>query len=620
MTTVATSSSIRNETPLQKEQRTFNDLFFRLIDALLNRMFDLRPRAASGRLKYLIFLFFLTIFLISLIHYPLTVWAMYIRDIFTYLFNSSIPQNFPGNPFYNIANYAVEAFTDPRTLQYLPIFLAPFFIALQTAANYLADIFELSDPTVARAFVWAVSLTGSNETIRIKQGNIDENYKASPTYLIGGPGRVIVDMDSAALFEKPDGTTRVIGPTGSEPGGRAQLDGFERFRQAIDLRDHYIELRDEEGISAVVRGRSLDGIPITASDVNFVFSVHRGGQKSGTAHPYPFSPKAVEQLVYKSTSRVTPDLTNPSTFEFSWINNMVSLVRGRLSNFMNNHKLTEYLASIGQPELDRFQQRETEIAEVKKGLGSTSDDDVQDELDIKPSSEFKPRYKILKDLFNQFAEEFSSVAFSRGVELHWIGVGTWKTPVEIIPEKHREAWLISRENLDKESDMVTRRWFKEATVQKFIALIQDVPIAKYQSVIQQYEHYHAIRAMLEAYRQQLIELADFLKSKGDPVPAVMIRAIKHLNDVLGFKDWHWVGTVEREEEVPPSNGSSGSPAAIPVDWQRPVEFMYQELVQLVGGDQVAADRLIEAERRQYPKETLRQLIERTVQRYLRERR
>ena len=90
--------------------------------------------------------------------------------------------------------------------------------------------------------------------------------------------------------------------------------------------------------------------------------------------------------------------------------------------------------------------------------------------------------------------------------------------------------------------------------------------------------------------------------------------------VLGFKDWHWVGTVEREEEVPPSNGSSGSPAAIPVDWQRPVEFMYQELVQLVGGDQVAADRLIEAERRQYPKETLRQLIERAVQRYLRERR
>ena len=611
---VATSSPAREETALQKEQRTFSELVFRLADALLNRLFDLSPKSATSRLQYLIFLFLLTGFLLSLRYYPLTVWALYIQDIFTYLFNQSYTQNIPGNPFYNIAQYAIQAFTDPRTLQYLPILLAPFFIALQTAANYLADIFELDDPGVARHFVSAVALTGSNETIRITQGNISEAHKTSPTFLIGGPGRVIVDMDSVALFEKPDGTTRVIGPTRMETGGRAQLHGFERFRQAIDLRDHYVELRDEEGKSAVVMGRSLDGIPIHAIDVNFVFSVHRGGQKSSTAHPYPFNPKAVEQLVYKATSRVTPDLNNPSTFEFSWINNMVGLVRGRLGGFMNNHKLTEYLASIGEPELERVRQRESEIAEVKKVLGSPLTEDPLGEVEIKPPPEFKPRNRILKDLFNQFTEEFSSVASTRGVELHWIGVGTWKTPIEIIPAKHWEAWLISRENLEKESEIETKLWVKEATVQKFMALIQDVPIAKYPDVIQQYDHSHAVRALLEAYRQQLIELADYLKAKGEAVPEVIIRAIKHLNDVLGFKDWHWIGAVQREEESPSSNGSSRPES----EWQRSADFLYQELIILVGGDQAKADQLIEFESKSFPKESRRQWIQRAIERYLHE--
>ena len=617
MTTVTSSSPsspAREETALQKEQRIFNELFLRLSDALLNRLFDLSPKSATSRLHYLIFLFLLSGFLISLRYYPLSVWALYIQDIFIYLFNPNYAQNIPGNPFTNIISYGIQAFTDPRNLQYLPIFLAPFFIALQTAANYLADIFELADPGVARHFVNAVALSGSNETIRISQGEIYEDHRTSPTFLIGGPGKVIVDMDSVALFEKPDGTPRVIGPTGREPGGRAQLDGFERFRQAIDLRDHFVELRDEEGKSAVVMGRSLDGIPITATDVNFVFSVHRAGQKSSTAQPYPFNPKAVEKLVYKATSRVTPDLNNPSTFEFSWINNMVSLVRGRLGGFMNNHKLTEYLASIGQPEWERVQQRESEIAEVKKELGSTATEQLSTDMDFKPPPDFKPRYKILKDLFNQFAEEFSSIASGRGVELHWIGVGTWKTPVEIIPEKHWEAWLISRENLEKESDITTKRWIKEATVQKFNALIQDVPVAKYQAVTEQYEHSHAVRALLEAYRQQLIELADFLKAKGEAVPAVIIQAIKHLNDVLGFKDWHWVGTIQREEENTP--GGAPRPDS---EWQRSIDFLYQELIILAGGDQAKADRLIEVERRNFPKENRRQWIERARDRLLRDR-
>jgi hypothetical protein len=108
----------------------------------------------------------------------------------------------------------IQTFTNAEVFQYLPIFLAPFFIALQSAAIYLADIFELSDVRVARSFIWEVALSGSDETIRITKGDIADEHRTSSNYLIGGPGKVIVDLDSVALFEKPDGTPHIIGPTG----------------------------------------------------------------------------------------------------------------------------------------------------------------------------------------------------------------------------------------------------------------------------------------------------------------------------------------------------------------------------------------------------------------------
>src|SRR5687768_3543442 len=215
MTTFA-SVSPAGETALQKELELFNELFARLIDTFLNRIFDLRPERATRRRLYLIFLFFFVGFLITITHdnFSLSRWAQYIQDIFLYLFNPLYAATYVGNPFENFLRFAWAAFTDPYTLQYIPILFASFFIALQSAALYLADVFELEDVRVARRFVRAVALSGSNEIIRISQGEISELSRGSPTYLIGGPGRVVVDLDSVALFEKPDGTPRVIGPTG----------------------------------------------------------------------------------------------------------------------------------------------------------------------------------------------------------------------------------------------------------------------------------------------------------------------------------------------------------------------------------------------------------------------
>lgn len=481
MTTIP--DPLGSESGLRQEQRLFRELFSRLLSAVINRIFDLQPKMAVQRMQYLTFLFFLSIFIISLTHKPygLPEWSNHLQNLFLYLFNRNFAANYPGNAINDFITFVISSFTDPRTLQYLPIFLAPFFIALQSAAIYLADIFEMENVSIARKFISEVALTGSNETIRISQGEIANVHRESSAFLIGGPAKVIVDLDSVALFEKSDGTPHIIGPTGGEPGGRATLDGFERFRQAIDIRDHYVDLRDQDPRSQSVQSRSRDGMPVIATDVRLMFSVYRGENPRKTSQfPYPFSPDAIEQIVYKAASRVTPDQAYPSAFEFSWVNNMIGLIRGRLGAFMSERKLSDYLASIGLPEFERAKQSEERIAQQMRLLTQQTEDTLN-QKEIKPPPEFTPRYKVTS-LFSEFAEEFTRNARNGGVELHWIGVGTWKTRVQIVPEKHLEAWKLSQENIKNSSDEALKKTEAEAILEKMEALIRRVPLDAYEEI------------------------------------------------------------------------------------------------------------------------------------------
>ena len=536
MSVSVSSTSLENtsETPLEKETQLFQELFARLINAILNRIFDLRPEKAARRMWSLILLLIVALFVVSLRFYPFDLWTKYARDIFLYYLTPGYASIYVGNPLINIANYIYHVFTDPRIFQYFPIFLAPFFIALQAAALYLADIFELENVSIARGFIWSVTLSGSEETIRVSQGGISEQDRHSPTYLIGGPGKVIVDLDSVALFEKPDGTPHIIGPTGKEPRGRATLEGFERFRHAIDTRDQYVELRDQDPKSQSVQSRSLDGIPITATDVRLVFSVYRGDIKPSPSNPYPFNKESIEQIIYQATSRVTPELPNASTYEFGWINRMIGLIRGELGTFMSKNKLTAYLANIGMPELEKLKRREEMISEEIQKIAPREQDTLTDD-EPEDLPDFQPRHKI-SNLFTEFTNEFTKRAHSNGVELHWIGVGTWKTPIEIaiVPENHLQAWKISNENLIRESPEALAKLESEAILQKTMMLIQDVPIAAHmKATMEEKESKKQLKSLLLAYQQQFLEAAEFMRSKGEAVPPHIEEAISHINNMFG---------------------------------------------------------------------------------------
>jgi hypothetical protein len=596
MTTLPGETIQPAETAFQRELRLFSQLFARLVDALLNRLFDLRPERAARRRAYLLVLFLLSGAVISLYYYPPAEWLSRIANILNILLSET---STPAQLQAAIAEFALffrSVLQDPRILQYLPVFFAPFFIALQSAAIYLADVFELEDISIARNFIWSVALGGSSATIHIKQGGITEESRSSPAFRIGGPGNVVVALDSVALFERADGTPHVIGPTGQEPGGKAILEGFERFRGAFDLRDHFIELRDQSEETKAVASRSLDGIPIKAVDVRFMFSVFRGKNPQRTDNlPYPFAAGAVENLVYKAASRVTPGLPNPSTLNPLWYSTMAELIRKRLGEFMSNHKLTEYLASIGAPEVEKARTRESTIFREIQELTRTEDNLEQRE--IKPPPPFYTRPQI-RDLFDRFAAEFTEEAHQSGVELHWIGVGTWEIPEETIPQKHLEAWKITQENLKNGSDDAIKKEEKKATIEKMKDIIAKVPAGAFEQItgvalskkaraeqkekedkkkeekpaeekdaqqvmvegmIQTLEgihenvkeekkkeesagmkaqsHSHQIQSLLLAYRNHIQETIDFMRAKNEPVPENLIQAVTYINNLIA----HWAG-------------------------------------------------------------------------------
>jgi hypothetical protein len=203
--------------------------------------------------------------------------------------------------------------------------------------------------------------------------------------------------------------------------------------------------------------------------------------------------------------------------------------------------LTEYLASIGKPEFDKSRQNEEKINAQERKLDPSELEDRPPRKEIKPPPDFTPRYKIT-DLFTQFAEEYSKSISDRGVELRWIGVGTWKPPIEIIPEtkivpeKHLDAWKLSRENLARGSIGAMEAFKNEAILLHMMTLIQDVPVSAYQKAIEEQKEYkNATRELLLSYRQQLINAKNFILAKGEVVPAEIENAIKNINN--GFGTW-----------------------------------------------------------------------------------
>ena len=96
--------------------------------------------------------------------------------------------------------YPLESLLAPVAFRRMIAVGLAFWLAIQLAANYLDDVFELSDYQIAEKYILQASLANRNERIEIKEGKVSDKTD-STIVKIGGPGLVKVHFDSAALVK-----------------------------------------------------------------------------------------------------------------------------------------------------------------------------------------------------------------------------------------------------------------------------------------------------------------------------------------------------------------------------------------------------------------------------------
>jgi hypothetical protein len=255
---------------------------------------------------------------------------------------------------------------------------------------------------------------------------------------------------------------------------------------------------------------------------------------------------------------------------------MQALVRADITQFMNRNNLTEYLASFGAPELEMAEFRQDTLLVQSHQF---SPDGAPSDAPELPKARFHPRTE-LSDRFKRFTAGFIKRAQERGLELHWIGVGTWKIADEIASEiingRHIEAWRISRENAARSNPLAIKALVENSLVDEKVRLIQNVPLAShhnnlYNNVYNQPFGDKIVRAFLMDYWEQLGEaLQVYYNDPGADFQELheLESAVEAIEELLGVnRRHHFVGdsqmsklrrerTARTDEDTPPAPSSS----------------------------------------------------------------
>ncbi len=404
-----------------------------------------------------------------------------------------------------------------------------FWLAIQLAANYLDDVFELSDYQIAEKYILQASLANRNERIEIKEGKVSDKTD-STVVKIGGPGLVKVHFDSAALVENAKGEPTVI----LAEDGFVSLDRFERLRKVLLLRDHIIETK--------VSTRTRDGIPITADGVRLKYHVLRDSSKiNDDKIPYPIVRKAVETLVYKESvfkkidplDHESPQETPPERSHPEVLPVKSGPIQGKLRSFISRSTLGEFLASISKPEIQQ-QIEDTDTLE-QEALELTGQIKIQtsDEMGEKAPSikgKFYTRSEIT-DLIYDGNDQKDKL--STGIELDWIDIGTWELPenAKKIAEQHLEAWQLSLENLVKRSPQTLSKFENESKVKILKELTQEI-IFSFQTNRNSLDELETINKLLEIYMQKLARAQEASRKLEGKASILLSKSIRHLSKLL----------------------------------------------------------------------------------------
>jgi len=360
-------------------------------------------------------------------------------------------------------------------VKYAPMLWVVYSMAKLKAAQYLEDIFELDNDTAATDFIEEVAFGYGHEYITINEGKISKEDEESPIILIGGPGQIQVNLGSAALLERLDGTPEVIYAR-SEPW---HLGRFERIREIgkndeVGKREYaVINLRDQFVDEISVKARTKDGIPIEALDVKVMFSILRSDKEdSKDKAAYRFDEQALQTLVYNQIT-ITPSPAAPSGVTFPWDTTVIPLVKTELERMISSHALSDLLSNMSQKELDTITKNEETVAQMRVEMTGAHVIGQQARKAQQTVKEAQP------NVTTQFLDEaFHEKATNLGVAVQWIDIGKWQVTSPVIDKKLKDGWSLIRENTKRQNNI--GRLTKKHQMDELIELINNVVILNYE--------------------------------------------------------------------------------------------------------------------------------------------
>ncbi len=514
------------ETLVQTDSQETPSTFISYLDPFFNLIFSPNPKLGVFRMLFVQVLFlFAWIICAFTLNEPGEVDYQWLDFLY------SVPY-----PIMGTIKNLIELFFALDVVLVMLSFYVGYKVALRITATYLADIFDLKDLSISEEYLKqsAFSFPGFNQ-IQIEDAQVRLEDQKSPITKIGGPGKVLINLENAVVFEKINGKPRVEGPTVNK---LVELDSFERIRKIIDLRDQTATLD--------ISTRTLDGIPIEIKDIRIIFSVLRNARNHNRDNPYTFREDAIYWLVFNQDSG-------------PWSTSLINLVRTELTEFINHHLLSELLSSVGAPEVNQQIIHQVKIYKnIRRNWSHTRRYKINRNLirinktnapNYKPLyfksrhnnqkrfpiiyleknkliPEFIPRKAISNLFYENIANSFQSKINKYGMRLEWINVGTWHSSSQIIPEQHLKAWQISSENTAKLNPKVLDNIFNISRNQNFERNLQSLPII---SFIQKKENGlsvdEIINGLINEYASKLISAKElFIKNKGR-VPLQIERAL-----------------------------------------------------------------------------------------------
>lgn len=308
-------------------------------------------------------------------------------------------------PFFLLLDFVASFFAPQIMAHLLPVMFA-LWLGLRVGANYISDLHELESPAIAFRHLLASLFGIRYHILEISSGQLHKLDQSNPLVRIGGPGRLTVHLGFAAVFESAEGRPKVYGPA-----EKRFIQGFERLRDVIDLRDQMQKV-DE------VRAMTRDGIEVRARDAQMVFRVYSGDRPRSLQDPYPFTEDAVRRLVYGRAVSTSGSR--------KWTDLLPTLVSNEIRSFVAALTIEEFLA---------LQPRQL-VEEDQEDGGEPSPGEAPSKIHI-------PRRHLTERFHTQ---ETRQRLIDHGLELAWVGVGTWEvhgTANAASPEASAGETLIS---------------------------------------------------------------------------------------------------------------------------------------------------------------------------------